>query len=107
MSNIAEARRVIEQACALGATDFCVCAGSRNSPLLAVLGAADLRLFSFVDERSAAFFAFRPPGSRIVAKTICALRASTSVNNLPNPVLAPVMITTCLEFMSFLSLQPT
>jgi len=57
MTNIAEARRVIEQACAMGATDFCVCAGSRNSPLLAVLGASDLRLFSFVDERSAAFFA--------------------------------------------------
>jgi 2-succinyl-5-enolpyruvyl-6-hydroxy-3-cyclohexene-1-carboxylate synthase len=57
MTNIAEARRVIEEACALGATDFCVCAGSRNAPLLAVLGASDLRVFSFVDERSAAFFA--------------------------------------------------
>ena len=57
MTNIAEARRVIEEACALGATDFCVCAGSRNAPLLAVLGASDLRVYSFVDERSAAFFA--------------------------------------------------
>jgi 2-succinyl-5-enolpyruvyl-6-hydroxy-3-cyclohexene-1-carboxylate synthase len=57
MTNISEARRVIEQACALGAIDFCVCAGSRNAPLLAVLGASDLRSFSFVDERSAAFFA--------------------------------------------------
>jgi 2-succinyl-5-enolpyruvyl-6-hydroxy-3-cyclohexene-1-carboxylate synthase len=57
MTNIAEARRVIEQACAFGASDFCVCAGSRNAPLLAVLGTLDLRLFSFVDERSAAFFA--------------------------------------------------
>jgi 2-succinyl-5-enolpyruvyl-6-hydroxy-3-cyclohexene-1-carboxylate synthase len=57
MTNIAEARRVIERACARGATDFCVCAGSRNAPLLAVLGASDLRVFSFVDERSAAFFA--------------------------------------------------
>jgi 2-succinyl-5-enolpyruvyl-6-hydroxy-3-cyclohexene-1-carboxylate synthase len=57
MTNIAEARRVIEQACGLGATDFCVCAGSRNAPLLAVLGASDLRVYSFVDERSAAFFA--------------------------------------------------
>ena len=57
MTNIAEARRAIEQACALGATDFCVCAGSRNAPLLAVLGASDLRVYSFVDERSAAFFA--------------------------------------------------
>jgi 2-succinyl-5-enolpyruvyl-6-hydroxy-3-cyclohexene-1-carboxylate synthase len=57
MTNIAEARRVIEQACSLGATDFCVCAGSRNAPLLAVLGASNLRVFSFVDERAAAFFA--------------------------------------------------
>jgi 2-succinyl-5-enolpyruvyl-6-hydroxy-3-cyclohexene-1-carboxylate synthase len=57
MTNIAEARRVIEEACRRGATDFCVCAGSRNAPLLAVLGASDLRVFSFVDERSAAFFA--------------------------------------------------
>jgi 2-succinyl-5-enolpyruvyl-6-hydroxy-3-cyclohexene-1-carboxylate synthase len=57
MTNISEARRVIERACALGAADFCVCAGSRNAPLLAVLGASDLRIFSFVDERSAAFFA--------------------------------------------------
>ena len=57
MTNIAEARRVIEQACALGATDFCVCAGSRNAPLLAVLAGSDLRIYSFVDERSAAFFA--------------------------------------------------
>ena len=37
MTNIAEARRVIEQAISRGATDFCVCAGSRNAPLLAVL----------------------------------------------------------------------
>jgi len=57
MTNIAEARRVIEQACRLGAADFCVCAGSRNAPLLAVLGASDLRIYSFVDERSAAFYA--------------------------------------------------
>ena len=56
MTNIAEARRVIEQACSLGATDFCVCAGSRNAPLLAVLANSDLRIYSFVDERSAAYF---------------------------------------------------
>jgi len=57
MNNIAEARRVIEQACSLGASDFCVCAGSRNAPLLAVLAGSDLRIYSFVDERAAAFFA--------------------------------------------------
>src|SRR6202049_4658745 len=48
---------------------------------------------------SAAFLAFRPPGSRIVAKTVCPLRARVSVNSLPKPVLEPVMRTTCLEFM--------
>jgi len=53
MTNLADARRVIGSAQELGVRDFCVCGGSRNAPLLAVVGAA----YSFVDERSAAFFA--------------------------------------------------
>lgn len=57
MGNIHRATRLIESVRAAGANEFCVCAGSRNSPLLAVLGRSDARLFSFVDERSAAFFA--------------------------------------------------
>jgi 2-succinyl-5-enolpyruvyl-6-hydroxy-3-cyclohexene-1-carboxylate synthase len=57
MGNVSRAARLIEEVRAAGATEFCVCAGSRNSPLLAVLGTSDARLFSFVDERSAAFFA--------------------------------------------------
>ena len=57
MGNIERASRLIEDVRAAGASEFCVCAGSRNSPLLAVLGESDARLFSFVDERSAAFFA--------------------------------------------------
>jgi 2-succinyl-5-enolpyruvyl-6-hydroxy-3-cyclohexene-1-carboxylate synthase len=57
MDNVSRAARLIASVRALGATEFCVCAGSRNSPLLAVLGASGLRLFSFIDERSAAFFA--------------------------------------------------
>jgi len=69
MTNLERARRLVEQIRDLGTNDFCTCAGSRNSPLLAVLGRradsqparADQRvdptLFSFVDERSAAFFA--------------------------------------------------
>ena len=57
MGNLERASRLIEDVRAAGANEFCVCAGSRNSPLLAVLGASDARLFSFVDERSAAFFA--------------------------------------------------
>jgi 2-succinyl-5-enolpyruvyl-6-hydroxy-3-cyclohexene-1-carboxylate synthase len=54
MGNLDSARRLIDEVRARGTRDFCVCAGSRNSPLLAVLGAD---VFSFVDERSAAFFA--------------------------------------------------
>jgi 2-succinyl-5-enolpyruvyl-6-hydroxy-3-cyclohexene-1-carboxylate synthase len=57
MGNVSRAARLIEEVRAAGATEFCVCAGSRNSPLLAVLGSSGARLFSFVDERSAAFFA--------------------------------------------------
>lgn len=57
MGNLDVARRLIDDVRAAGANEFCVCAGSRNSPLLAVLGESDARLFSFIDERSAAFFA--------------------------------------------------
>ncbi len=57
MLNVERAGEAIARVRALGVREFCVCAGSRNSPLLAVLGASDARLFSFVDERSAAFFA--------------------------------------------------
>src|SRR5436305_8492696 len=58
MTNVERARRTIADARARGASDFCVCAGSRNAPLLAVLSVTPgIRLWSFVDERSAAFFA--------------------------------------------------
>src|ERR1051326_6491865 len=58
MTNVERARRTIADARARGAADFCVCAGSRNAPLLAVLAVTpDIRVWSFVDERSAAFFA--------------------------------------------------
>ena len=57
MGNLELARRLIDEVRGAGASEFCVCVGSRNSPLLAVLGESDARLFSFVDERSAAFFA--------------------------------------------------
>ena len=70
MSNLAEARRVIALARELGVEDFCVCGGSRNAPLIAVLTDGSWQLAdglsanrqpptvnSFVDERSAAFFA--------------------------------------------------
>ncbi|HJQ40009.1 MAG TPA: thiamine pyrophosphate-binding protein [Thermoanaerobaculia bacterium] len=54
MGNLDLARRLIDDVRAAGVREFCVCAGSRNAPLLAVLGEA---VYSFVDERSAAFFA--------------------------------------------------
>lgn len=57
MGNVERAARLIDDVRAAGVREFCVCAGSRNSPLLVVLGRSDARLFSFVDERSAAFFA--------------------------------------------------
>ncbi len=57
MSNIARARAVIEKVCAEGVREFCVCSGSRNTPLLAVLSKSDVKTWTFVDERSAAFFA--------------------------------------------------
>ena len=71
MSNIAEARRVIDLARSLGVEDFCVCGGSRNAPLIAALTVGRWPLAeagstangqqptvnSFVDERAAAFFA--------------------------------------------------
>src|SRR5580692_4746303 len=55
--------------------------------------------FSANERISEAFLALRPPGSRIVAKTVCPLRARVSVNSLPKPVLEPVIRTTCWEFM--------
>lgn len=57
MTNISRARAVIEEARAAGVGEICVCSGSRNAPLLAVLSHSDLKLWTFVDERSAAFFA--------------------------------------------------
>ena len=58
MTNIELARRTIAAIRSLGVTDFCVCAGSRNAPLLAVLGKTQqIKTYTFVDERSAAFFA--------------------------------------------------
>jgi len=57
MTNISRARAVIEQVCADGVREFCVCSGSRNAPLLTVLSKSNVKTWTFVDERSAAFFA--------------------------------------------------
>jgi 2-succinyl-5-enolpyruvyl-6-hydroxy-3-cyclohexene-1-carboxylate synthase len=58
MTNVERAHELIARIRAHGVRDFCVCAGSRNSPLLAALSVIrDVHLYSFVDERVAAFFA--------------------------------------------------
>jgi 2-succinyl-5-enolpyruvyl-6-hydroxy-3-cyclohexene-1-carboxylate synthase len=55
MSNVARATDLIGELKSAGVVDFVVCGGSRNAPLIAALGPA--HAFTFVDERSAAFFA--------------------------------------------------
>jgi 2-succinyl-5-enolpyruvyl-6-hydroxy-3-cyclohexene-1-carboxylate synthase len=68
MTNLAAARALIDELRAAGVDDFCVCGGSRNAPLIAALNVvagfsppmpaeAGIHIWSFVDERSAAFFA--------------------------------------------------
>ena len=58
MSNMSTARALLDEVRGAGVTTFCVCAGSRNSPLIAALSVMkDVEVLSFVDERSAAFFA--------------------------------------------------
>lgn len=53
MSNVELARRLIDVVRGFGVVDFCVCSGSRNAPLIAAVD----RAYSFIDERSAGFFA--------------------------------------------------
>ncbi|MEX2179643.1 MAG: 2-succinyl-5-enolpyruvyl-6-hydroxy-3-cyclohexene-1-carboxylic-acid synthase [Gemmatimonadaceae bacterium] len=57
-SNIQAASDVLSAAVRAGVRDVCLCAGSRNSPLVAVAAAATgIRPLAFPDERAAAFFA--------------------------------------------------
>lgn len=53
------ARRVLEECLNLGISEYCVCAGARNVPLLRELSKREkqIRMFTFFEERSAAFFA--------------------------------------------------
>jgi len=55
MSNIAAARRILDAVQSHGCDTFVVCGGSRNAPIAAALG--DRTAYTFIDERSAAFFA--------------------------------------------------
>ena len=75
MTNIELARRTIAAIRGLGVTEFCVCAGSRNAPLLAVLGKTEqVRIYTFVDERSAAFFALG--ASKRLGRPACVVTTS-------------------------------
>jgi len=52
------AHRVIREALKKGVTEFCICAGSRNSPLVIALAECPaIRSYYWFEERSAAFFA--------------------------------------------------
>lgn len=56
--NIAAAKKLIGALTKRGIREFCLCAGARNSPLVAVLGkASGIKIYHFFEERSAAFFA--------------------------------------------------
>lgn len=55
MTNIARAREVVSRVQATGVREFVVCGGSRNAPLIAAVSQG--KTYTFVDERSAAFFA--------------------------------------------------
>lgn len=56
MTNVGRAREILATLRNLGVKDFVVCGGSRNAPLIAALTGPDTYT-TFVDERSAAFFA--------------------------------------------------
>jgi len=62
MTNVARAVAMLNRLRELGVGDVVVCGGSRNAPLIGGLTSANCELrtanvFTFVDERSAAFFA--------------------------------------------------
>lgn len=55
--NIEIARELLEELARWGVTEFAVCAGARNSPLVSVLAkCSNAKIYSFFEERSAAFF---------------------------------------------------
>lgn len=56
--NIEWSKKILLECQQAGVQEYCICAGARNSPLVATLSQAQgVRLYSFFDERSAAFFA--------------------------------------------------
>lgn len=58
MTNIGLAERVVQCLLSSGVTEFCLCAGARNSPLISLFDAnPHLKTYHFFEERSASFFA--------------------------------------------------
>ncbi|MEN0059931.1 MAG: 2-succinyl-5-enolpyruvyl-6-hydroxy-3-cyclohexene-1-carboxylic-acid synthase [Bdellovibrio sp.] len=58
MTNMELAGKVIQELVRTGVREFVLCAGARNSPLVHILDEnKSLRVYSFFEERSAAFFA--------------------------------------------------
>lgn len=62
-TNLTKAAKILEQVLSLGVTDFCLCAGARNSPFITLMDEnkkffeSKGHLFHFFDERAAGFFA--------------------------------------------------
>ncbi len=55
--NIETAKELIEELARWGVSEFAICAGARNSPLVSVLAkCSNAKIYSFFEERSAAFF---------------------------------------------------
>ena len=55
--NIETAKELLEELARWGVSEFAVCAGARNSPLVSVLSkCTNAKIYSFFEERSAAFF---------------------------------------------------
>ncbi|MFN2238645.1 MAG: 2-succinyl-5-enolpyruvyl-6-hydroxy-3-cyclohexene-1-carboxylic-acid synthase [Thermoanaerobaculia bacterium] len=57
MTALERSAEVIDALIASGIEEFVCCGGSRNAPLIAVLSERSVRIHSFFEERSAAFFA--------------------------------------------------
>lgn len=62
-TNLSKATKILEHLLTLGATDFCLCAGARNSPFISLIDENKEffesigHLYHFFDERAAGFFA--------------------------------------------------
>lgn len=60
MTNMQLAAKVLQGLVSSGIREFCLCAGARNSPFVHILEESqdqDIKVYSFFEERSAAFFA--------------------------------------------------